>query len=202
MRPLVMDFPDDPEVRDLGDQYLFGPAILVKPVTDYRARTVDVYLPSGSDWFDFHSGENFKGGQHITADAPLARMPLYVRAGSILPIGPDVQFSGENPGGDITLFVYTGADGNYELYEDDGASYDYREGKSSRIPMHYDDASGTLTISARTGEFDGMPMTRRFNVRWISGPTTSATDFSVAADAHVEYTGEAVTVTGAHRGTQ
>jgi alpha-D-xyloside xylohydrolase len=129
-------------------------------------------------------------------------MPLYVRAGSILPIWPDVQYSGENPGGDITLFVYTGADGSAEFYEDDGVSYAYHDGRFSRIPMYYDDTSGTLTIGARVGQFDGMPMTRRFNVRWISGPTTSATDFSVAADAHVEYTGEAVTVTGAHRGTQ
>jgi alpha-D-xyloside xylohydrolase len=202
MRALIMDFPGDPAVRDLGDQYLFGPSLLVKPVTDYGARTVDVYLPDGSDWFDFHSGDQFAGGQQITADAPLTRMPLYVRAGSILPIGPDVQYSGENPDGDITLFVYTGADGSFELYEDDGESIAYRSGAFSRIPMSYDDASGTLTIGARAGQFDAMPPTRRISVRWISGPTESATDFTAPADAQVDYTGEAVTITGARRETR
>ena len=194
MRALVMDYPEDPAVTDIGDQYLFGPSLLVKPVTEYGARTADVYLPAGTGWIDFHTGARHAGGQTITAAAPLERMPVFVRAGSILPVGPDVQYSGEDPQGDLTLFVYTGADGRFELYEDDGTSYGYLRGERALIPLEYDDEAGTLSIGARDGSFDGMAAERRFHVRWIDGPTPAATDFAAAPDASVTYAGAPLTV--------
>jgi len=194
MRPLVMDFPDDANVLSLGEQYMFGPAILVTPVTDYRARQWKVYLPEGTQWYDFYSGDRHAGGQHVIADAPLARMPLFVRAGSILPVGPEVQYSGEAPDAPITLFVYTGADGHFDLYEDDGETYGYKTDEWSRIPISYDDASGELTIGTRVGEFAGMPGERQFDVRWINGPSNDATDFTAAPHASVNYSGNEVRV--------
>jgi alpha-D-xyloside xylohydrolase len=194
MRPLAMDFPGDPVVKDLGDQYLFGPSILVKPVTEFRAREVDVYLPGDGEWLDFHSGERYPGGQWIRAGAPLDRMPLFVRAGTILPVGPAVQYSDQALSAPVTLVVYTGADGRFELYEDDGESSAYLQGESSVIPMTYNDRDGTLTIGARVGSWDGMPVTRRFDVRWIDRQGKSATTFDVSPDASIDYRGESVTI--------
>jgi alpha-D-xyloside xylohydrolase len=193
MRALVMDFPDDPKVLDIGDQYMFGPAFLVSPVYEYGARTREVYLPAGADWCDFYTGEQHAGGATITADAPLSRMPLFVKAGSIVPTGPAVQYADQDLGGPITLLVYAGADGSFELYEDDGETYAYEDGAFSSIPIRYDDATGAVTIGERVGTWDGMPQTRTFNVRWISGTTDAATEFD-AGDATVEYSGAAVTV--------
>jgi alpha-D-xyloside xylohydrolase len=188
-----MDFPDDPKVLDIGDQYMFGPAFLVNPVAEYGARTREVYLPAGADWYDFYTGERHPGGATIAADAPLSRMPLFVKAGSIVPAGPAVQYSDEDPGGPITLLVYAGADGSFELYEDDGETYAYEEGAFSRIPIGYDDDSGAVAIGERVGTWDGMPEARTFNVRWISGPTDAATDFDTG-DTPVDYSGASVTV--------
>jgi alpha-D-xyloside xylohydrolase len=190
MRGLVMDFPDDPRARDIDDQYLFGPALLVSPVHAYRARSRPVYLPGPARWYDFHSGRAYAGGRRILADAPLSRMPLFVRAGSILPIGPDQQYVGEKPAAPLTLLVYAGADGAFELYEDDGLSNAYQRGAWSRIPLAWNDRAGVLTLGARRGAgFAGMMPRRTFNIRWISGPSAQAGDLSAPADASVEYDG-------------
>ncbi|MDE2184558.1 MAG: DUF5110 domain-containing protein [Alphaproteobacteria bacterium] len=194
MRGLVMDFPGDAKVRDINDEYLFGPSFLVAPVTEYKARSRPVYLPAGTRWYDFFTGRLYDGGQTITAAAPLEDMPLFVRQGSIIPAGPRVQYTGEKPEAPITLFVYTGADGRFSLYEDDGTSNGYVKGEFARIPIRYDDASGTLTIGARTGSFPGMVARRAFRVRWISGPSKKASDFEAKPDAVVKYTGQAVEV--------
>jgi alpha-D-xyloside xylohydrolase len=194
MRALVMDFPDDPNVRDLGEQYLFGSAFLVAPVTEFRARTREVYLPEGTRWYDFYTGRSYDGGQTVTADAPLARMPLFVRAGSIVPTGPAIEYTDQNLAGPITLLVYAGADGSFDLYEDDGETYAHQGGAFSRIPIRYDDAGGTVTIGAREGEYPGMVTQRTFNIRWISGPTSSASDFDVPPDRSVRYSGAEVVV--------
>lgn len=192
MRGVVMDFPNDPGARNIGDQYMFGPAFLVSPVTEFRARTRSVYLPAGTRWYDFHTGRAYEGGQRVDAAAPLARMPLFVRAGSIVPIGPAVQHTGENLAGPITLFVYTGADGAFELYEDDGASNGYQRRQFSRIPVRYDEDAGTLTIGARDGEYSGMPVTRTFNVRWIADAEAGADDFEARPDQAVTYAGREI----------
>jgi alpha-D-xyloside xylohydrolase len=195
MRGLVMDFPNDARVASLGDEYMFGPAFLVAPVSEYQARSRAVYLPAGARWYDFYTGTAFDGGQRITAAAPLARMPLFVKAGSIVPVGPDIQYTNEKPAAPLTLFVYTGASGHFDIYDDDGLSYGYQRGEFARIPVSYDEASGALTIGARQGSFPGMMQQRVFNVRWISGPTQNAANFDAEPDRRVTYTGAPVTIT-------
>jgi alpha-D-xyloside xylohydrolase len=194
MRGLVMDFPTDPNVRNRGEEYMFGPAFLVAPVYEHRARTRRLYLPAGVRWYDFYSGEAYEGGREIEAAAPLSRMPLFVKAGSIVPVGPSIQYTNEKPGGPITLFVYAGRDGAFDLYEDDGLSLGYQRGQFSRIPINYDDETGTVTIGARTGSFPGMVGERTFNVRWIAGASRNAANFEARPDATVRYSGQAVTI--------
>jgi alpha-D-xyloside xylohydrolase len=192
MRGLVMDFPLDRQAFDIKDQYMFGPAFLVNPVYEYRARSRKVYLPAGARWYDFYSGEVHEGGQQIEAAAPLARMPLFVRAGSIVPVGPAIQYTNEKPDAPITLYVYEGANGKFDLYEDDGVTYGYERGEFARIPMHYDDATGELSIGARDGTYPGMPQKRTFAMRWISPGEADAANFDTPADATLEYTGQAI----------
>jgi len=192
MRGLSMDFLDDPAARDVRDEYLFGKAFLVAPVYQFKARTRPVYLPAGADWYDFHSGALQKGGQQVDAAAPLERMPLYVRAGSIVPVGPQIQYTAQDTKGELTLLVFTGADGSFELYEDDGVSYGYEKGEFARIPMRFKD--GKLTIGARTGSFPGMPEERTIKVRWIKAGAKPPSDLDAAADATVSYKGAEITV--------
>ena len=194
MRGLVMDFANDAKVRNIGDEYMFGPSFLVAPVTEYKARTRQVYLPAGVRWYDFYTGKAYDGGQQIAAQAPLEHMPLFVKEGSIVPVGPDIQYTHQKPGASVTLTVYTGKDGHFDLYEDDGTTNGYTRAEWSRIPLRYDEASGTLTIGARAGAFPGMVASRVFNVRWISGPTANALKFDARPDQSVRYSGEAVEI--------
>jgi alpha-D-xyloside xylohydrolase len=133
-----------------------------------------------------------EGGRKIEAAAPLARMPLFVKAGSIVPIGPEVQHTAEKLQAPITLYVYRGADGSFDLYEDDGLSYAYEKGEFARIPLRYDDASGTLSIGARAGAFPGMVATRTFNVRWIAPGESKAADLDTPPDESLPYSGQPV----------
>ena len=192
MRGLVMDFPDDPKVRDIGTQYMFGPALLVNPVYEHGARSRPVYLPAGTDWYDFYTGEKHAGGNNIDATAPLSRMPLFVRAGAIVPTGPAIQHTGESLNAPIVLNVYTGADGSFEIYEDDGLTSGYEKGRWSRIPIRYDGAAATLYIGARVGGFEGMSVERSIGVRWISESDERAADFDAEPDATLVYTGKPV----------
>jgi len=193
MRGLVMDFPSDLKARNIDDQYLYGSAFMVAPVTTFKARSRSVYLPAGTTWYDFQTGKALAGGQTIKADAPLNRMPLYVKAGSIVPTTVVQQYIGEKPDAPVTLVIYTGKDGKFELYEDDGLSYGYQRGAYSRIPVAYDDASGRVTIGARSGSFKGMIEMRVFKVRFIGGGARP-TDFD-AVDATVDYAGQPVVIT-------
>ena len=189
MRALEMDFGHDPKVRDIADEYLFGPAFLVSPVYEYHARKREVYLPAGALWYDFYGPRTFQGGREISADAPLSRMPLFVRAGSIVPVGPAIQYTGEKPDAPITLLVYTGADGSFALYDDEGTNMDYRHGDYATIPIQYDQATGTLTIGRRSGHYPGMPAKRTFLIRWITPRSRPGADFSAPPDQSVEYSG-------------
>ncbi len=193
MRGLAMDFPADAKARDINDQYLFGPAFLVSPVYEYEARSRKVYLPAGTRWYDFYSAEAHDGGAEIDAAAPLARMPLFVRAGAIVPVGPAVQHTAEKLDAPITLYVYRGANGKFDLYEDDGLSYNYEKGAFARVPIRYDDAAGTLTIGERTGTFPGMVGKRTFNVRWIAPGTANASNLDSPVDQTLEYSGTPIT---------
>jgi alpha-D-xyloside xylohydrolase len=194
MRGLAMDFAADPKALDVRDQYLFGKAFLVAPVGTHRARSRPVYLPAGADWYDFNAGGKLSGGQTVEAAAPLDRMPIYVRAGSIVPVGGAIQHAMEAPAAPITLFVFTGADGSFELYEDDGVSYGYEKGEFSRIPIRYDSASGTLTIGARAGSYPGMPEERKFRVRWIGEGGKAPADLDADVAATVDYKGAELTI--------
>jgi len=193
MRGLVMDFAGDRNVWNIDNEYLFGPDFLVAPVTEYRARTWPVYLPAGTGWYDFYTGKFYQGGQKLTADAPLASIPLFVRAGAIVPTGPSEQYAAEKPNGPITLLVYPGANGRFDLYNDDGTSYGYARGEFTRIHLVYNDAKRMLTIGARQGRYPGMPKTVPINIRWIAGPHTGM-PFNGKPDGTILYTGNAVTV--------
>ena len=162
MRALVMDFGSDSKVLNIGDQYMFGPALLVNPVTEYKARTRLVYLPAGNGWYDFRSGKYFEGGQTIQADAPYSVIPLFVKAGSIIPCGPEIQYATEKQADTLRLFVYTGADGNFRLYEDENVNNNYEKGAFSIIPIQYQEKDRTLIIGKRQSSFPGM-----LNVRTI-----------------------------------
>jgi alpha-D-xyloside xylohydrolase len=168
MRPLVMDFREDPEVLGIGDQFLFGPSLLVNPVVARGVTRRSVYLPRGAGWYDFWTGAHQEGGRRIDAPAPYESLPLYVKAGSILPMGPEVQSTAEKPADPLTVWVYTGADATFELYEDDGVSYDYEQGAFATIPMRWDERSGTLRIGERTGSFPGMLRSREIRVVFVS----------------------------------
>ncbi len=191
MRPLVMDFRNDASARDLTDEYMFGPAFLVSPVTEYKARTRAVYLPAGTDWYDFWSGNRARGGRTITADAPYDSIPVFVRAGSIVPVGPEQQYIGEKPNAPIALYIYAGANGRFSLYEDDGRSYGYERGEFARIPIAWNDATRELTIGARTGSYPGMPSSRVFTFILVS--PQSPIGYGAVVDNPITYTGAAVT---------
>jgi alpha-D-xyloside xylohydrolase len=196
MRPLVMDFPRDPVAREITDQYMFGPAFLVAPVTEYQARKRPVHLPeTKGGWYDFWTGTNLPGSQTIDAPAPFDASPLYIRAGSIIPAGPDLQYTGEKPADPVTLCIYAGADGAFSLYEDDGLTYACDKGAFARIPIRWDDAKKTLTIGKREGSFPGMLQSRTFNIVLTQAGKPSACSFDAAADKTIRYSGTSVTET-------
>jgi len=193
-RPLVMDFRGDPNARDVGDEFMFGPAILVAPVLKADATKRTLYLPNSPTWYDFWSGTTLKGGQDIDADAPLDRIPLYVRAGSILPLGPEIEYADQNPAGPIELRIYPGADGDFDLYQDAGDSYDYEKGAHSVIPLHWSEATRTLTIGDRKGAYPGMPPRMQIKIVWVVGQHGASGAPVVNPDKTVDYTGKAISV--------
>lgn len=146
MRGLFMDFPDDPKVANIGDEYMFGPALLVAPVTDQGATTRSVYLPAGTDWYNFWTNERVHGGQRITVAAPIDTIPVFVRAGSILPLGAPVESTNEKQA-IAKVRVYRGADGDSVLYQDDGTTYDYEQGKFELTRLHWNDSEQKLTMT-------------------------------------------------------
>lgn len=194
MRGLVMDFGDDAKVNNIGDQWMFGPAFMACPVGYYKARTREVYLPKQSGWYDMYTGKHYAGGQTITADAPYERMPVYVREGSIVPYGPEIQWSDEKQPEQITLYVYTGKDADFLLYEDEGTNYDYEQGKYATINIHYDESSGTLTFGKRNGAFDGMLESRKFKVVTVTPTKMQSLEFDNVQGQTVSYDGNQTTL--------
>lgn len=195
MRGLVMDFGNDKNVLNINDQFMFGPAIMVSPVSEYKARSRSVYLPSGSDWYELQTGKMLNGGQTIQADAPYTEIPLYVKSGSIIPCGPAIQYTTEKPADTIRVFVYTGSNASFTLYEDENINYNYEKGKFSTIPMTYNERAKTLTIGKRQGLFAGMLKTRVFQIVWISQQKQSGLDFQSKSDAVIKYNGAQKSVT-------
>ena len=194
MRPLVMDFRTDARAQNVGDQFMYGPAFLVNPVTDASATSRQVYLPDAK-WYDFWTGVVVEGGHTINAIAPLERLPLYVRAGSILPLGPDEEWSTEKAADPIELRIYRGANGDFTLYEDENDNYDYEKGVYATIPFHWDDAGRTLTIGDRKGQFPGMLESRVFRLVFVSENHGVGVSPADEPDKVVQYAGKQTTVT-------
>src|SRR6185437_12426308 len=180
------------KVRDMGDEFMFGPDLLVAPVTEEGAAKRDVYLPAAAGWYEFWTGAKIEGGKKITADAPLDRIPLFVKAGSILPLGPEVEYATEQPDAPITLRIYRGADADFTLYEDEGDTYDYEKGAHATIPLHWDEATSTLSIGARQGQYPGMPATRTFQVVLVDETHGTGSQLQNDTGRTVQYGGSAL----------
>ena len=175
-RLLAFDFPQDTAVYDIKDEFMWGQAFLVCPVTEPMyydkgskelkgvSKTRSVYLPAGTNWIDYWTGKSYEGGQTIEAAAPIEQLPLFVRQGSIVPTAPALQHTGELPGKVISLEIYPGRDASFTLYEDEGDGYDYERGAYSVIGMRWDEETRSLTLERRQGSFPGMEQVRDFRV--------------------------------------
>jgi alpha-D-xyloside xylohydrolase len=194
MRPLFMDFREDVNARKIGDQFMFGPALLVNPVTHPSVETRQVYLPKGSRWTDFWTGRSVEGGKTIEAFAPISTMPLYVRAGSILPYGPSVRWANEKRDSPIELRVYPGGDGSFVLYEDEGDNYNYEHGAFATVSIRWDDHAHILTICPRSGSYPGMPAERVFNIIWVSPDHGTGVEPAKSIDRTVTYRGSEIII--------
>ena len=168
MRPLVMDFRDDAKAVNQPYEYMFGKSILVAPITEAGTSDWNVYLPKSASWFDFWTGKQFDGGQTIKTAAPLDKIPLFVKAGSIIPMGKFIQYAGQKSADTLEIRVYKGADGKFDLYEDEGDSYNYEKGKYTVVPFSWDEHRQTLTIGEKEGNFAGSLTRRTFNVVLVS----------------------------------
>jgi alpha-D-xyloside xylohydrolase len=193
MRPLVMDFRGDVRAQNTGDEFMYGPAFLVNPVTEPAATSRRVYLPAAK-WYDFWNGVTADGAREIAAGAPLEQLPLFVRAGSIIPMGPDVEWSAEKPADPIEVRVYRGADGEFVLYEDENDNYNYEKGVHATISFRWDEAKNLLTIADRKGQFPGMLGNRTFRVVFVSENHGVGIAPSDTPDKIVQYSGRQITV--------
>lgn len=208
LRALFMDFNEDKKVHTISNQYMFGKAFLVTPVTrnmyvfsdkeqwkdpyeDFsKTGTQDVYLPKGTKWFDFWTGEMLNGGQMVTKEVPIDIIPLYVRAGSIVPFGPKVQYSTEKKWNNLEIRIYPGADGEFVLYEDENDNYNYEKGAYSTIKFTWDDANRTLNIADREGTFPGMLKSRKFNIVVVNKENGTGSVQSTKFTKSVSYGGK------------
>jgi alpha-D-xyloside xylohydrolase len=193
-RPLVMDWRTDQKTWNIGDQFMFGPSILVNPVLKQDATHRTVYLPASPVWYDFWSGASLKGSQELEAEAPLDRIPLFVRAGSIVPFGPEIEYADEKPAGPIELRVFRGADGKFDLYEDEGDSYNYEKGAHAVIPFRWSEENKTLTIEDREGNYSGMPKEMTMNIVWVSPGRGVGETVEAKPDKVVNYAGKSISV--------
>jgi alpha-D-xyloside xylohydrolase len=213
MRALVMDFPKDKNALDLNDEYMFGKSLLVSPVTnamyvkpgvrgrdtiqveDFSAvKSKESYLPTGTDWFDFWTGQKFQGGNKVSKETPLDIIPLYVKAGSIIPVGPSVQYAEEKKWDNLEIRIYPGANGKFVLYEDENDNYNYEKGVYSTITFNWDDAKRTLTINDRKGSFPGMLDSRKFNIVMVNTNKGGGENLISQPDKVITYTGKKLVV--------
>lgn len=194
MRPMVMDFVDDTAAVNCPYQYMFGKALLVAPVTKPGITRWNVYLPKAAKWYNFSSGASFNGGVVVTTDAPLDEIPLFVKAGSIIPIGKASQHTGEKESDTLEIRIYEGANGNFTLYEDEGDNYNYEKGVYSTITLIWDDSKKTLILDDRRGSFPGMLGERRFSIVRVSEGHGSGAVTTEKPDKMILYTGKRTVV--------
>jgi len=205
LRALSFDFRADSAASTITDQFMFGPALLVNPVTkpmyftagstplNGEPRSRHVYLPKGSDWFDFWTGQRYAGGQTVCADAPLDTMPLFVRSGSIVPMGPAITYADETPHAAIDLHIFTGQNGSFTLYEDEGDNYNYEHGAFSIIPISWDETARRLTLHERQGSYSGMPVSRQFRIVAGAVPYTPL-PAEVTPQRIIHYEGQVISI--------
>jgi alpha-D-xyloside xylohydrolase len=189
MRSLAFDFRNDPVINSIPDQYMFGPAFLVNPITESGKKSRRVYLPQSTTWFDFWTGQKLTGGQTIDASAPIETIPLYIKAGSIVPLGPFLQYATEKPADPVEIRIYPGADGTFVLYEDENNNYNYEKGVFSTISFKWNDATHKLTIDKRRGTYPGMPENRTFQIVVVSENKGIGTGITGKPDKTVQYSG-------------
>jgi alpha-D-xyloside xylohydrolase len=189
MRPMVMDFREDTTAIDQPYDYMFGKSILVAPITEAGISEWNVYLPKPVDWFDFWTGKRYSGGQIIKTEAPLDKIPLFVKAGAIIPMGKIIQYTGEKSADTLEIRIYRGVDGHFDLYEDEGDNYNYEKGSYTIIPFEWNEKRKLLTIGVRQGSYPDCLTKRVFNVVLVDesggrGITISKSEITVT------YTGE------------
>jgi len=189
MRSLAFDFRKDPAINSIPDQYMFGPAFLVNPVTESGKKSRRVYLPESTTWFDFWTGQKLTGGQTIDASAPIETIPLYIKAGSIIPMGPFLQYATEKPADPLEIRIYPGADGTFVLYEDENNNYNYEKGVFSTITFRWTDAKHQLTFDKRKGTFPGMSEKRTFQIVIVNNNKGTGTGITGKPDKTVQYSG-------------
>ncbi len=194
MRALIMDFNGDENVKDIKDQWMFGPAFMACPVGTYKARNRQVYFPKQTGWYDLYTGEHVNGGQTLIVDAPYERIPVYVREGAIIPFGPEMEWCDEKPAELINLYIYEGADGKFQIYEDEGTNYNYEKGKYSTIDITYDDSAKEVVFGKRLGAFNGMLKTRRFNIVLVGKSEPKALNLDNPSGKMVNYDGKELKV--------
>ena len=202
MRSLAFDFREDNGINSIPDQYMFGPAFLVNPVTDRMysipgnsnfKKSRSVYLPKSADWYDFWTGKIIKGGQTIDALSPIETIPLYIKAGSIVPMGPYLQYATEKAADPIEIRVYTGTNASFVLYEDENDTYNYEAGKYSTIAMYWNETEKTLTLKDRKGDFPGVLKNRTFKVVWVN--ENNGTGIEQARESEtIHYTGKEIRI--------
>lgn len=192
MRPLLIDYQNDPVATSVRDQFSFGSSFLVAPVLEPGIQARDVYLPIGRTFYDFWSGKMLVGGAKVSSPCPIDEIPLYVPAGSILPLGPKVQYTSEQLDAPIELRIYPGADGKFLIYEDAGEGWGYMKGEFAQILIEWKDDSRTLSIHDRLGRFDQMIVKRTFNVVIVDGGKGAGIDSATSFDAVLVYEGNAV----------
>lgn len=194
MRPLVMDFNGDTSALNQQFEYMFGKAFLVNPVTEPNINEWNVYLPKSGGWFDFWTGKNYKGGQAIKTVSTLDIIPLFVKAGSIIPMGKFIQYAGQKSDDTLEIRIYKGANGRFDLYEDQGDNYNYEKGIYSLIKFNWDDAKKTLTIEARKGKYPGMIKERTFYILLVNENRGTGIEFSSTIDKKIKYSGKKTVV--------
>jgi alpha-D-xyloside xylohydrolase len=194
MRPMVMDFNGDADAVKQSYQYMFGKTFLVAPVIEPGVKEWSVYLPKTATWYDFWTGEKLSGGKNVVKETPLDIMPLYIKAGSILPVGPKVQYATEKKWDNLEMRVYPGANGEFTLYEDENDNYNYEKGAFSTITFVWNDAKKVLTINDRNGSFPGMLTERKFNIVRVAENKGTGMEIVEKYDQVVTYDGKKVTV--------
>jgi alpha-D-xyloside xylohydrolase len=202
MRSLAFDFKDDAAINNIPDQYMFGPAFLVNPITERQyspeagataSKSRKVYLPKGTAWFDFWTGQQLAGGQTLDVPTPIETMPLYIKAGSIVPMGPFLQYATEKPADPLEVRIYPGADASFTLYEDENDNYNYEKGAYSTIPITWNEPTRTLTIGERKGTFKGLLENRTFNIVLVA-PQNGVGLMETAPSKTVTYAGKSIVV--------